>query len=181
MVVAGVIVALDQMSKVLIRANLMLGEVYRPELWISQYARFVHLHNRGAAIGILPGLGNVFMVVAMLVSVALIFYYPRIPRQDWLVRLSMALLLGGAIGNMIDRLHQGFVTDFISVLNIPVLNLADLSISTGVIILVIGLWQQEQRKKPTQDSAMPDDDISCEGKTGRNLSLGKPAEEARRE
>jgi len=179
--VAGTIVVLDQASKYLIRANLALGEVYRPELWITQFARFVHLHNRGAAIGMFPGLGNVFMVLALIVSAALIYYYPRIPRQDWLVRLAMALLLGGAVGNMIDRMHQGYVTDFISLLNIPVLNLADLSVSTGVIVLAIGLWQQEQRKKSTQDSTVPDDDSSSTGETGRNMLLGKPLQETRHE
>lgn len=181
MLIAGAIVVLDQASKYLVRANLALGEVYRPDLWISQFIRFVHLHNRGAAIGMFPSLGNVFMVLAMLVSAAIIYYYPRIPRQDWLVRLSMALFLGGAVGNMIDRLHQGYVTDFISLLDIPVLNIADLSVSSGVVVLFIGLWQQEQRKKHLQDSATQDNDSGNQGKTGRVLSSGEPLEEAQRE
>lgn len=144
--IAGTVLILDQASKALIRATLNLGEVYRPELWISQYARFVHVQNFGSAIGF-PSLGKVFMVLAILVSAAIIYYAPRLARQGWQVRLSMGLILGGVMGNLIDRLHQGHVTDFISILDIPVVNLADLSIASGVILLVGKLWQQEQEQK----------------------------------
>jgi signal peptidase II len=61
----------------------------------------------------------------------------------------MGLLLGGAIGNLIDRFRQGYVTDFISVGKFPVLNIADASISVGVAILFIGMWLQERQKKQT--------------------------------
>jgi signal peptidase II len=168
---AGAIVILDQASKYLIRANLAMGEVYRPDLWISQFVRFVHLHNRGAAIGTSPGMGIFSMVVAILVSAVIIYLYPRIPPQERLVRLAMALLLGGALGNLIDRLHQGYVTDFISLLNIPVLNLADLSISVGVVVLFIGLWQQEQKKKRQQQPASQAEDPEDKPDTGRSLNL----------
>ena len=52
-------------------------------------------------------LGNVFMILSMVVSAAIIYYYPQVPRQDWLIRLAMAMLLGGAVGNLIDRLYPG--------------------------------------------------------------------------
>lgn len=178
---AGAIVLLDQVSKYLIRANLAPGEVYRPELWISQYARFVHLHNRGAAIGIFPSLGNVFMLLAMLVCVAILYYYPRIPRQDRLLRLSMAFLLGGALGNLIDRLHQGFVTDFISFLNIPVFNIADLCIPIGVTLLIIGLWRQERNMGLRQASVERGEDSGDGGQTGRNLTSKPSIEDIRSE
>jgi signal peptidase II len=178
---AGAVVILDQASKALVRANLGLGEVYRPELWLSQFIRLVHLHNRGAAIGTSPGMGIFSLVVAILVSAVIIYLYPRIPRQERLVRLSMALLLGGALGNLIDRLHQGYVTDFISLLNIPVLNLADLSISAGVVILFIGLWQQEQRTKRQQQSASQADVQDDKPEDGRILNLQMPSKDNRGE
>jgi signal peptidase II len=178
---AGAVVILDQASKALVRANLGLGEVYRPELWLSQFARLVHLHNRGAAIGTSPGMGIFSLVVAILVSAVIIHLYPRIPRQERLVRLSMALLLGGALGNLIDRLHQGYVTDFISLLNIPVLNLADLSISAGVVILFIGLWQQEHRTKRQQLSASKADVQDDKPDDGRILNLQMPSKDSQGE
>jgi signal peptidase II len=172
LLIAGAVICLDQASKYLVRSNLALGEVYQPGLWLSQYARLIHLHNSGAAIGMFPSLGNVFMILAVIISAAILYYYPRLPRHERLIRLSLALLLGGAAGNLIDRLHQGYVTDFISFLNIPVVNIADLSVAAGVVLLCIGLWRQEVRRKPQPDPASPDGRPA----DGRDLALQAPPE-----
>ena len=145
--IAGVVVLLDQLTKEWVRLNLQLGEVFRPELWLTQYIRIVHWKNTGAAFGMFQNMNPVFMVLSVLVIGVILYYYPQIPRQDWLVRLSMGLLLGGAIGNLIDRFRQGYVTDFISVGKFPVLNIADASISVGVALLFVGMWLQEKNKK----------------------------------
>jgi signal peptidase II len=144
--IAGVIILADQATKYLIQTNLAMSEIYRPDLWISQYVRIVHWKNYGAAFGIFQNLSGVFTVLSFLVSLAIIYYFPQVPRQDWLVRVSMAMLFGGAVGNLIDRLRQGYVTDFISVGNFPVFNIADASISTGVVVLFIAMWLQERQK-----------------------------------
>jgi signal peptidase II len=145
--IAGIIVLVDQLTKEWVRLHLQLGEVFRPELWLSQYIRIVHWKNTGAAFGMFQNMNPVFMVLSVLVGVVILYYYPQIPRQDWLVRLSMGMLLGGAIGNLIDRFRQGYVTDFISVGRFPVLNIADASISVGVAVLFVGMWLQEKNKK----------------------------------
>ena len=81
------------------------------------------------------------------------YYFPRIPREEWLIRLAMSLQLGGALGNLIDRLlREGQVTDFISVGNFPVFNVADASISVGTAILFFALWDQERKGKQLLDS-----------------------------
>jgi signal peptidase II len=126
-------------------------------------------------------MGTFSMVVAMLVSAAIIYLYPRIPRQERLIRLSMALLLGGALGNLVDRLVQGYVTDFISLLDIPVLNLADLSIAIGVITLFIGLWKQEQGKKSQQSPTGPAEDQEDQTESGRILGTQIPSKDVRGE
>jgi signal peptidase II len=145
--IAGIIVLLDQLTKEWVRINLWLGEVYRPELWLTQYIRIVHWKNTGAAFGMFQDMNPVFMVLSVLVSAVILYYFPQIPHQDWLVRLSMSMLLGGAIGNLVDRFRQGYVTDFISVGKFPVLNIADASISVGVAVLFVGMWLQEKNKK----------------------------------
>jgi signal peptidase II len=145
--IAGIIVLLDQLTKEWVRLNLQLGEIFRPELWISNYIRLVHWKNTGAAFGMFQDMNPVFMILSVLVCGVILYYFPQIPRQDWLVRLSMGMLLGGAIGNLIDRFRQGYVTDFISVGKFPVLNIADASISVGVALLFIGMWLQEKGKK----------------------------------
>ncbi len=147
LLVAGLVIALDQASKHLIRTHLALGEVYRPDLWLTQYVRILHWKNYGAAFGIFQSLGGFFTILSTLVSLAIIYYYRQVPPQERLIRLAMGLLLGGAVGNLIDRLHQGYVTDFISVGKFPVFNIADASITLGVAVLFLGMWLQERRRK----------------------------------
>jgi signal peptidase II len=157
--IAGIIVFFDQLTKEWVRLNLQLGEIYRPDLWISQYIRIVHWKNTGAAFGMFQDMNPVFMVLSILVSGVILYYFPQIPAHDWLVRLSMSMLLGGAIGNLIDRFMEGHVTDFISVGKFPVLNIADASISVGVAVLFIGMWLQERTKKanpPAEAEALAD-------------------------
>lgn len=149
--IAGIIVVLDQLTKVWIRQNLMLGEVFHPEFWLSNYVRILYWKNTGAAFGMFQNLSGVFTVLSLIVSGVILYYFPQIPRQDWLVRLAMGMLLGGAVGNLIDRLTLGYVTDFISVGEFPVFNIADASISLGVVVLFFGMWVQERRKtRPSQ-------------------------------
>jgi len=147
LLIAGTIVLLDQITKAWIRQTLALGEVYHPELWLSNFIRIVYWKNTGAAFGMFQSLGGVFTVLSFVVSGIILYYFPQIPSKDWLIRLSMGMLLGGAIGNLIDRLTRGYVTDFISVGNFPVFNIADSSISVGVVILFFGMWLQEKRAK----------------------------------
>jgi len=89
----------------------------------------------------------VFTILAFIVSAAIIYYYPQVSSQDWPLRLAMSMQLGGAIGNLIDRLTIGHVTDFISVGTFPVFNIADSSISVGCVVLLLGVWWQERNAK----------------------------------
>src|SRR5262245_22789019 len=100
--------------------------------WLAPYARFVNWHNSGAAFGLFQGGGGIFGILAIIVSIAILIYYPVISRTDKFMRLALALQLAGALGNFVDRLTVGAVTDFISIWTFPVFNLADLSITLGV-------------------------------------------------
>ena len=145
--IAGLIVALDQWTKGLVRANLALGETWLPDplAWLSPYARIVHWYNMGAAFGMFQNGSMVFTVLAIIVISAIIYYFPRVDRHDWTLRIAMSMQLAGAAGNLIDRLTQGGrVTDFISVGTFPVFNIADASISTGTAILLLGVYLQER-------------------------------------
>jgi len=149
-VLAGAVVALDQWTKAIVRNALELGQTWMPWEWLAPYVRIVHWKNTGAAFGMGQNLGIVFTVLAFLVVGLIVFYYPQIPHRDWPLRVALGLQLGGALGNLIDRLSQGFVTDFISVGTFPVFNVADSSISEGVAVLLIGMWIQEKRAKTAQ-------------------------------
>lgn len=147
--IAGVIIALDQWTKWLVRTNIPAGQSWLPDSlqWLSPYARIVHWYNRGAAFGIFQEGSMVFTVLAFIVSAAILYYYPQVSKQDWPLRLAMSMQLGGAIGNLIDRLTIGHVTDFISVGTFPVFNVADSSISVGCVVLLLGVWWQERKTK----------------------------------
>jgi len=153
---AGAVVALDQWTKYLVRTRLAFSESWSPWEWLAPYVRIVHWNNTGAAFGLFQSGGLVFTIVAFVVSLAILYYYPRVPASQVPLRLALSLQLGGAIGNLIDRLAQGTVTDFISVGTFPVFNLADASISAGVAVLIAAMWLEERRgKKGEADEEEP--------------------------
>ena len=154
--ITGVIVVLDQITKGIVRANLPKEAIWSPWDWLTPYARIVHWYNSGVAFGMFHGKGDIFKILAIVVSIAIIYYYPRVPRQDWVLRLAMGMQLGGAIGNLIDRLRfNNQVTDFISVGTFPVFNVADASISVGVGVLLLGVLIQDMKKKKEQVQSSP--------------------------
>lgn len=147
LIIAAVIITLDQFTKWLVRTNLTFTETWSPWDWLMPYARIVYWKNTGVAFGLLQGMNLIFIFLAILVSLGLIYYYSSVPKKDWLIRLALILELGGAVGNLLDRIQFGHVIDFISVGNFPVFNIADSCITVGVIVLLIGVWVQERREK----------------------------------
>jgi len=147
--IAGVIVALDQWTKWLVRTNLPFQGTWLPEGWdwLSPYARIVHWSNSGAAFGMFQNASLVFTILAFVVIGAILYYFPRVGADDWPLRAAMGMQLAGALGNLIDRLTQDWqVTDFISIGNFPVFNIADSSISIGVVVLILGVWWKERQE-----------------------------------
>ena len=146
-IIATVLIALDQFTKYLIRSNLEFGQIWMPWKWLEPYARIIHINNTGAAFGLFKGANSIFMILAVIVSGVIIYYFPSISRKDWVIRTALSMQLAGALGNLIDRVIFGKVTDFISVGTFPVWNVADASITVGVVVLLIGMWVQENREK----------------------------------
>ncbi|MBI3170484.1 MAG: signal peptidase II [Chloroflexi bacterium] len=155
--VAGVSIALDQWTKWWVRENIEYAGQWLPDglTWLSPYARIVYWHNSGAAFGMFQNGNLVFTILAFVVIAAIIYYYPGVDANDWTLKLAMGLQLGGAAGNLIDRLLVGKVTDFISIWTFPVFNIADASISVGVAVLLLGVWlkEREEKLKAAQASA----------------------------
>ena len=144
---ASLVIALDQITKAMVRNNLAVGEIWAPWPWLLPFARVVHWTNTGAAFGMFQHLGGLFTILALIVSVAILYYFPQVPSQDWPLRLALGLQLGGAVGNLIDRLTIGSVTDFISVGNFAVFNVADASVSVGAAVLVLAIWLKERSER----------------------------------
>lgn len=171
--VAGFIIALDQWTKSLVR-TLPLGGTWLPSgwEWLAPYARIVYWYNSGAAFGSFQGYGWVFTILAFVVVGLIIYYYPQVDDHDWWLKLAMGMQMGGALGNVVDRLTQGDlkslvlgpVTDFISVGNFAVFNVADASISVGVVVLLLGAWFKErsERKKAAAESVSVEESAESE-------------------
>jgi signal peptidase II len=148
--VSGGIIALDQWTKALVRAHIPLGADWLPEqlAWLLPYARLRHWYNTGAAFGFFQDGNLLFTILAIIVAGVILYYFPRLESREWWVRLALAMQFSGAVGNLIDRLQFQHVTDFISVGNFPIFNVADSSITVGVAILAVGvLWKEWQSKK----------------------------------
>lgn len=149
--IAGAVIGLDQLSKALVRSQLGFGETWMPLTWLAPYARIVHWSNTGAAFGLFKDGNLIFMVLAVVVSLVIIYYYPSVERDDWPLRVAMGLQMGGALGNFVDRVAFGQVTDFISVGRFPVFNVADSSITMGVVVLLLGVWLSEQKARTVDE------------------------------
>ena len=169
--IAGAVVGLDQWTKFVVRSKLEIGEEWFPLPEIAPFLRVVHWKNTGAAFGLLPQASVIFTVIAILVSLAILYYWPRIPSNQVGLRVALALQLGGALGNLISRLSIGIVTDWIAVGDFPVFNVADSSISIGVAILVIATWIDE-RKRVKGDTGEENPD---EGERGERSPEVDPA------
>ncbi len=148
--ISGLIILLDQWTKHLVRSSLAIQETWSPWEWLSPYARIVNWKNTGAAFGIFQDLNPVFAVLAVVVSIAILYFFPRIEKGEWPLRIALAMQMGGALGNLIDRLTQGYVTDFVSLGRFAVFNVADASISMGVAVLIIGVWWTEKKQAAAQ-------------------------------
>ncbi len=168
--VAGVIIALDQWTKYLVRTQIPFGGVG----WqaFNGFTRIVHWRNTGAAFGMFQEGSAVFTVLAVVVSAVIIWFYSQVEEEDWFLRLALAMQLAGALGNLIDRLlHNGHVTDFISVGNFAVFNVADASITVGTGIMLLGIWILERREKQAQQASDAEESSKSESPSGTEASV----------
>ena len=155
--VAGVVVILDQFSKQVAYATLP-GQ---PAVEILPFFHLVLVFNRGAAFGMLAEAGGwqhyFFTTLAMAVSIALVIWlwrtHQHTPRRNALLSWGLALVLGGALGNLIDRLSHQFVIDFILLhygnWQFPAFNIADSAITLGALALILDSlgWRNDSAKR----------------------------------
>lgn len=148
--ITAAIIIVDHLSKLLVEVNFPLHSSWTPYPDSLPFIRITHVSNTGAAFGLFPGGSSLFMVVATIVSFVIIFYNFRLPGGHLLLRFALALQLGGALGNLVDRFRLGHVTDFMDIGPWPVFNVADASIVTGVCVLAYLMLlehRQEQQQK----------------------------------
>lgn len=146
LVTVPVILIVDQVTKAIVRANIPFGSVWMPWEWLRPVLKFVYWENTGAAFGLFQDGGTIFGIMAVLVAIFIVVYYPKVPQHETLTRIALSMQMAGALGNLIDRIVFGPVTDFISVSTFAVFNIADSSITVGTALLILSLWIEERKE-----------------------------------
>jgi signal peptidase II len=148
--VAGLVVCLDQITKALVDRYMAL---YESRSIVDGLLKLTYVQNRGAAFGILsdadlPNQSWLLAVVSLCALAAIAYYAWKLPAGSRMPRLALALIMGGAVGNLLDRLRLGHVVDFVDVYwgahHWPAFNVADSAISVGVALLLLDILRHPQ-------------------------------------
>ena len=150
LLITGLVILADQWSKQLVVNNLALGESFAPIPAIGNFFRIVHWRNTGVAFGLFQGSGWIFTIVGVGIVILIILFYKQVSDGPAAWRIAVGLQLGGAIGNLIDRITRGYVVDFLWFGKFPVFNIADSAIVIGAAILIIYMWIDEKKAASQQ-------------------------------
>ncbi|QQK78341.1 signal peptidase II [Salicibibacter cibarius] len=145
---ALVVLIADQLTKWLIAAYMEIGETIPV---IEDVIHITSHRNAGAAFGILQGQMWLFYIVTIIVTVGIVYFIKKMGQTDKWIGIPLGILLGGTVGNFIDRILHGEVIDFIDVYigtySFPIFNVADSALTVGVILLIIKLFIDERKEK----------------------------------
>ncbi len=175
--VAVASVALDQWAKVWATQNLAFREPVRV---VGELVQLTYTRNSGIAFGLFAGQSFPFYIFSIVASVAVVWLWARHERLPMVRQLSLALILGGAIGNLIDRVRFGEVTDFILLSwrghDFPVFNVADVCVTCGVLLFAL-VWTHEREPEAEAVAASAEvmSDGAQAGPDGAGDGSGSPA------
>jgi signal peptidase II len=131
---------LDQWFKVLVENSFKYGQSLAI---IEDIFHLTYVKNTGAAFGILKGNTTFFIVISVIIIIGFLVFLKYLNYNSIWIKLATGLIIGGAIGNLVDRIRLGYVIDYLDFRIWPVFNLADSAVVIGTIILVIFIWNQE--------------------------------------
>jgi len=157
-VTTTVVIIVDQVSKQIVIRSLPLGASINLIPALSPLFQITYSENTGAAFGLLPQAGPLFLLIAVVVVAAMFIFYRRVPEKALLSRIAIGLISGGALGNVINRLQYGAVIDFIHY-QIPgiisnISNLADHAIVFGVMLIFLSSWRSERVQLAHQEEGI---------------------------
>lgn len=150
--IALIIIGIDQLTKWIVVRSMELGE----QITIIENFFYLTSHrNSGAAWGILEGQMTFFYIITVIVVIGIIYYMQKFAKYDKLLAIGLSLILGGAIGNFIDRVFRQEVVDFADFIifnyNFPIFNVADSSLTIGVILVIIAtIFDELKQRKEKQ-------------------------------
>lgn len=155
LIVAPIILLIDQITKRLVEANIPLYTSWAPIPGLESVIQFTHTANTGAVFGLFQGTSMFFAALAMVVAAGIVYFSLTLPGGQWLLRLALGLQLGGALGNLTDRLRIGHVTDFIDIGPWYIFNVADMALIGGIILFGIVLIRDERRQAAAASPLYP--------------------------
>ena len=144
---AAILLLVDQATKWWVDKSLVFGQ---PNNLIGNVIRLTRVHNDGGAFGIFQGGGMVFLIVSAIVSSILLLILLTMTIDSRLIKTGMALVLAGALGNLIDRIHWGYVLDFFEFRGFPIFNVADACISIGAVFIILSILFGGERHRSTR-------------------------------
>ncbi len=151
-VVAVIIFIADQASKFAVVRWLGMGGFWTPLTSRPDLFALTVGANTGTACGYFPQSGMLFTFAPFLILAIVLIFYRQQPQPGWLLTLGTGLIIGGAFGNLIDRLRFGYVVDFVYVWHWPVFNVADAAVSTAVVLLLFWSLREESNKPATAEA-----------------------------
>ena len=156
-------VAVDQASKLIVRYSMSL---YQSDPVLGDFFRLTYIHNAGAAFSLNLGSPFLHTAVSIIALGALVSLYRTLTEDERLLRFALCLVLGGAVGNIIDRLYLGAVVDFFDFgfgdLRWPIFNFADSFVTVGVILLALGYSRRDEKVATEQSpvSSSPEEEVA---------------------
>jgi signal peptidase II len=148
--IAALTILVDQASKWLVITRMTPGQEWAPVPALASIFTITYTTNTGAAFGLFKQGGVVFAGFAIIIVGVLLYYQRQLQDRQWIYRPVLGLLMGGALGNLIDRLQWGHVIDFIRVGPWPVFNVADSSIVVGVGLLMLLMWREDKTQAQSE-------------------------------
>jgi len=136
---ALIVVLLDQLTKFLIKQNLQLTQSIPI---MKNILHLTYVTNNGSAFGLFKGFNLIFVIFSVIAVFVVSYFINRVKENEKALQFAVGLLLGGTIGNLIDRLIFGHVIDFIDLRIWPVFNVADSAVTISIILLIFLLWEK---------------------------------------
>lgn len=136
------IFVIDQFLKYLVHRFMYLGQ----SITLLDGIKLTYVRNTGAAFSLFTGFFAYLSVIGIIVVLAVIYFHHKIPKNKYCLQTALAFILGGSLGNLIDRIFRSYVIDYIDLSVWPVFNLADIMINLGIFLVVIQLIKKEKKR-----------------------------------
>lgn len=165
-IVALAVFLLDQFTKYLVVTYVGMGNVWYPFPALDWF-RIVGSYNTGTACGYFPQLSILFTLAPFFILAIVVWFYRSQKSPSWLLSIGVGLIIGGAFGNLVDRLRLGYVVDFVSVGNFPIFNVADAAVSTAVVIMLLWSLREDSGKSSSAGQGDGSAEVATRGSSWR--------------